>query len=275
MPAVQACILEPLWVQFSSLLPQNRASHPLGCHRHRLPDRLVFDKLVQMLRFGCSYRAIADHTCSATTLRRRRDEWLRADLFSQLERVVLLAYDRMIGLELSDLAVDGCITKAPSGGECAGRSPVDRGKRGLKRSLLVEANGIPLGVVIAPAGAHDSPLLAPTLDSLQSWTPEIGAATVHLDRGYDSDKTRDERRGLGAQISRRGRAAPLQVGQRWVVERTHSWVNNYAKLVRCDERRGVVIRLWLSLAHSLIILGRLIRQAWLRYRWDGRPPRRP
>jgi hypothetical protein len=55
----------------------------------------------------------------------------------------------MLGLELDDLAVDGCITKAPSGGEVAGRSPVDRGKQGLKRSLVTDATGIPLHVVAA------------------------------------------------------------------------------------------------------------------------------
>jgi hypothetical protein len=44
----------------------------------------------------------------------------------------------MIGLELSDLAIDGCITKAPCGGEVVGRSPVDRGKHGLKRSMITD-----------------------------------------------------------------------------------------------------------------------------------------
>jgi hypothetical protein len=41
----------------------------------RVPDRAVFDKLLQVLVFGCGYRRIADATCSATTIRRRRDEW--------------------------------------------------------------------------------------------------------------------------------------------------------------------------------------------------------
>ena len=45
----------------------------------------------------------------------------------------------------------------------AGRSPVDRGKGGIKRS--VAAYGIPLGVITAPANRHDSPLLPETLDT--------------------------------------------------------------------------------------------------------------
>jgi hypothetical protein len=49
---------------------------------------------------------------------------------SELERVARDGYDRLIGLELDDLSLDGCLTKAPCGGEQAGRNPVDRGKRG-------------------------------------------------------------------------------------------------------------------------------------------------
>jgi transposase len=76
VPALPSSILEPLWVQFAALLPTRHVHHPLGCHRPPIPDRLVFDKLIQVLVFGCRYRHIADAACSATTLRRRRDEWI-------------------------------------------------------------------------------------------------------------------------------------------------------------------------------------------------------
>lgn len=102
------------------------------------------------------------------------------------------AYDRIVGLILDEIAVDGCITKTPGGGECAGPSPVDRRKQGMKRSLLVEGYGIPLGRVLAGANRHDSPLLAPTLDRLDDLGPLPENITVHLDSGCDSGKTRDE-----------------------------------------------------------------------------------
>ena len=114
MPALPSSVLEPLWVQIAALLPTRPVSHPLGCHRPRIADRVVFDKLIQVLVFGCGYRRIADATCSATTLR-RRDEWIRAGVVEQLRLAVLAAYDRLFGLELEQLAVDGCITKAPCG----------------------------------------------------------------------------------------------------------------------------------------------------------------
>src|SRR5919199_4767723 len=132
MPAIPAYIIEPIWQQLSALLPRTEADHPLGCHRPRIPDRVVFDKLVQVLVFGCAYERIADESCSATTLRRRRDdEWIEAGSMEALQQMALKSYDRIIGLQLSEVAVDCCITKAPCGGEKAGRSPVDRGKRGI------------------------------------------------------------------------------------------------------------------------------------------------
>lgn len=277
MPAIQSCFIEPIWDQLSALLPARESDHTLGCHRPRVPDRLIFDKLVQVAVFGCAYWRIADAGCSATTLRRRRDEWISFGVMEQLAQIAVEGYDRLIGLQLEDIVVDGCITKAPCGGEMAGPSPIDRGKQGIKRSILVDGAGIPLGGLFAPANRHDSPLLAPTLDRLTSFALPTGETTVHLDRGYDSDKTRAELdgRGLLACIAQRGKPAPLRATSRWVVERTNAWHNAFKKLAWCTERRAVVIRFYLALTNAIIIVRRLVREAWKRYRWDTRPRRCP
>jgi transposase len=277
VPAVPPYIIEPIWQQFSALLPERKTSHPLGCHRPRIPDRIVFEKLVQVLVFGCAYEKIADGSCSATTLRDRRDEWIGLGVIKRLREMALEAYDRTIGLELSELAVDCCITKAPCGGEKAGRNPVDRGKRGLKRSVVVDGRGIPVGSVSAPANRHDSPLLAPTLDAARTLGMAPEGATVHLDRGYDSGPTRLRllEFGLLAEISRKGRPAPLNATKRWVVERTNSWQNAHKKLLWCTERRGRVVDFWVALSEVIVIVRRLVREGWTRYRWDGRPSQRP
>lgn len=277
MPAIPSSFIEPSWDQFAALLPPHHDAHPLGCHRPRVPDRVVFDKLVQVLVFGCAYWRIADADCSATTLRRRRDAWIAAGVMDQLATVAEDAYDKMIGLVLGNLAVDGCITKAPCGGERAGRSPVDRGTQGRKRSLVVDAQGIPLGTVGAPAARHDSPLLEPTLDTLERFTPFPEPPTVHLDRGYDFPGTPDRvaAYGLVGEISPKGHPAPVAATGRWVIERTHAWTNAFTKLVWCTERREPVIAFWLAFAAVIIIVRRLIRDGWTRYRWDDRPRRKP
>jgi Transposase DDE domain len=190
---------------------------------------------------------------------------------------VLGAYDQLFGLELEQLAVDSCTTKAPCGGQVAGPSPVDRRKQGLKRSVAVEAAGIPLAVVPAPANQRDDGLLAATLDALGAVGPLPTQPVVHLDAGYDYQPCRQvlTKRGMVGRIAARGVPAPIQVGRRWVIERTHSWGNQYGKLRWCTERRRLVVEFWLALVSAVIVCGRLIRRAWTHYRWDGRPNHRP
>ncbi len=48
MPAIPVSLLEPVWVEFAALLPERpefHPDHPLGCHRRRIPDRMVFEHL--------------------------------------------------------------------------------------------------------------------------------------------------------------------------------------------------------------------------------------
>src|SRR5258706_1305550 len=145
VPAIPSSLLEPVWVEFAALLPQRgefHPEHPLGCHRRRIPDRVVFEHLVAALVHGSGYERIATVGCSDSTIRRRLKLWSGAGIAEQVHAVALAAYDRIIGLHLADIAADGCITKAPCGGEKAGPSPVDRRKGGLKRSAAPEGTGV-------------------------------------------------------------------------------------------------------------------------------------
>ena len=69
---IRSYCIEPVWEQSPPLLPEKAANNPPGCHRSRIPDWIVFEKLLQV--FGCAYWRIADEECLDTTLRRRRDE---------------------------------------------------------------------------------------------------------------------------------------------------------------------------------------------------------
>jgi hypothetical protein len=132
---VPSCLLEPIWGEFWALLggerPRFDPAHPLGCHRRRVPDRVVFEHVIAALVHGSGYERIATAGCSDRTIRRRLKIWAALGIGEQVHALALRAYDQMIGLELGDVAVDGCITKAPCGGERAGPSPVDRRKGGV------------------------------------------------------------------------------------------------------------------------------------------------
>src|SRR4029450_11851051 len=102
-----------------------------------------------------------------------------------LEVLVLAAYDRMIGLELDDLAVDGCSTKAPCGGDAAGCRPVDRGQQGRHRAVGARGARAPAGHVGCRGKSARRPAARTDADPLDRLGPLPAKPTVHVDRGYD------------------------------------------------------------------------------------------
>ena len=197
-----------------------------------MPDRLCFWGILIRLVTGCSWvsvETILEYRVSDTTLRARRDEWIGAGIFDAVRAEALAAYDRIVGLDLSDVALDGSLHKAPCGGEGTGKSPVDRGKLGWKWSIATERHGIPIGWAIAGAQRNDLKLLGPTLEDVACFGLLEDIETLHLDRGYDYPKVRRELVGLGLDdvcIQRRKATGvtsplpktPLRLGQRWIVE---------------------------------------------------------
>jgi hypothetical protein len=148
--------------------------------------------LVQILVFGCAYERIAEESCSESTLRRSARSGSNSGCWRISGRSLSMPTIISSASKWPNLAMDCCITKAPCGGEKAGKSPVDRGKGGIKRSTVVDARGIPLGTITAPANRHDSPLLETALDTLEPLGELPDRASVHLDRAYDSATTRRE-----------------------------------------------------------------------------------
>ncbi len=143
----------------------------------------------------------------------------------------------------------------------------------MKRSQLSDGAGVPIATVSAPANTVDHGLLPETLDALKDFAPLPAQVRVHLDAGYDYRPCREalEQRGLHGQIAHRGTPAPIQVGRRWVVERTNSWLNDFGRLRRCTERRSACIDAYLALAAAIVTIRALRRAAWYLYRWDTRP----
>jgi hypothetical protein len=109
---------------------------------------------------------------------------------------------------------------------------------------------------------------------LRHYWPE--QVTARLDRGYDSNRTRDllEELGFDAEIARKGVPAPIQANKRWVIERTNSWMNGFGKIRGCTDRDGRVIDFYLYLAAAIVTIRQLIHHARTLCRWDTRPTTR-
>ena len=125
-----------------------------------------------------------------------------------------------------------------------GPNPTDRAKSGTKRSILVEGDGVPVGLAVAGANVNDFKLARETIESVPVKRPRPSLHKPHnlcLDKGYDYDEVRDLAREFRftAHIRSRGEEAQLMrrrarfKARRWVAERTHSWMNRF---------RGILIR---------------------------------
>jgi transposase len=148
------------------------------------------------------------------------------------------------------------------GGKSTGKNPTDRGKLGVKRSLLADGRGVPLGVVVEGANRHDSPLLEATLESIPVKRPDPKEVPQHLclDAAYVGEPIQEivAAWGYTAHIRSRGeehqekQTIPGYRARRWVVERTHSWMNRYRRLLIRWEKKEAHYLAFLHLALACI-----------------------
>jgi transposase len=234
-----------LWEQMDPLIPEHKNTHRFGGGRPRKPDRVCADAIFYVLRTGCQWKALdATRFCPGSTAHDRFQEWVEAGVFLKFWQAGLLEYDFFRGIDWSWLSMDGCMTKAPLAGDKTGKNPTDRGKSGVKRSLLVEASGVPVGLAVDGANRTDMKLTRQTLGSIPVERPRPSKRQPQglcLDKGYDYQEVRATvaEFGFTAHIRARGEEAQeikKRAGfkaRRWVVERTHSWLNRF---------RGILIR---------------------------------
>ena len=236
-------ISDELWAVLQPLLPVHINPHRFGGGRPRVPDRSSADAIFYLLRTGCQWQAL-DHTklCAHSTAHARFQEWAQAGVFLKLWQAGVEQFDEVYGIDWDWLSMDGAMTKAPLGGEKTGPNATDRGKSGVKRSVLTEGHGIPIAVEIEGANRHAMKLTRSTLSGIVVDRPEPTEAKPQgmcLDKGYDYDEVRDILHDFGftAHICSRGeeaRAIKREAGfkaRRWVVERAHSWMNRFRRLL--------------------------------------------
>jgi len=242
-------ISDELWAVLQPLLPVHINAHRFGGGRPRKSDRDCADAIFYVLRTGCQWQALDQTELVAhSTAHDRFQEWVKAGVFLKLWQAGLKQFDELVGIEWDWLSMDGAITKAPLGGEKTGPNPTDRGKSGVKRSLLTEGHGLPIGLEIDGANRHDMKLTRPTIESVVIERPEPTPEHPQgmcLDKGYDYNEVRAilQEFGFTAHIRKRGeeaRAIKEEAGfkaRRWVVERAHSWMNRFRRLlIRWDKK---------------------------------------
>src|SRR6516225_6917111 len=122
---------DALWEQLGPLIPAHANTHRFGGGRPRRPDRDCLDAIFFVLRTGCQWKALdATGLCPGSTAHDRFQEWVQAGIFLKFWEAGLLEYDFFEGIDWSWLSMDGCLTKAPLGGEKGGQKPHGPGQAG-------------------------------------------------------------------------------------------------------------------------------------------------
>lgn len=115
---------DALWERVRVLLPEHKNTHRFGGGKPRADDRRCMDAVFFVLRTGCQWKALdATGICPGSTAHDRFQEWAAAGVFAKLWRLGLRYYDQLVGIDWGEMAEDGCMTKAPLGGEKGGPQP--------------------------------------------------------------------------------------------------------------------------------------------------------
>lgn len=141
---------------------------------------LILAGILSILRWGLPWRSLplALRCGSGRTCERRFQEWCDAGAWARLLRLVLDHAEQHALLDWFCASLDSASVPEPRGGTDVGPNPTDRGKKGSTIHLLLDAQGLPLGVTVSGANVHDNQRFEQTLDIVQGVRNVGGAVLV-------------------------------------------------------------------------------------------------
>jgi putative transposase len=233
---------DDLWERIEPLIDE--LDPPKATGRPRQDRRRILDAIIFRLRTGCQWNHIPRLFGDDATIHRTFQRWQQAGLFERIWALLIEECEELGAVDWQWQAADTVLGKARWGGDKTGPNPTDRAKRGSKRSLLTEASGGPLAVVVAPANVNDQFLLDETIAAIVVERPRPTTRKLQhlcLDKAYDNETGEQAvaKHGYVGHIRRKGEAHKKvkksrgQRARRWVVERTIGWLS------KC---RGVLLR---------------------------------
>jgi putative transposase len=265
LPAIWE-VPDALWARIEALLNEFDPPKPTG--RKRKDPRALLNGIIYRFRTGCQWEHIPKVYGDDSTIHRALQRWSKLRLFELLWRWLVEECDELALVDWEWQAADGWLGKARSGGDAIGPNPTDRAKNGTKKSLLTDASGGPLALVIAPANVNDHKLLEATIEAIVVERPKPTPKRKQhlcLDKAYDNAPSRKvvKQHGYQNHTRRIGEEKLDQQGQkkhparRYVVERTIAWLSKCRGLLVRYERKSENYLAQLQFACALLWYRRL------------------
>lgn len=269
LPAIWE-VPDDLWARIEALLNEFDPPKPTG--RKRAPARALLNGIIYRFRTGCQWEHIPKEYGDDSTIHRTFQRWVELQLFELLWLWLAEECDELALVDWEWQAADGWLGKARSGGDQIGPNPTDRAKNGTKKSLLTDAQGGPLSLIVAPANVNDHTLLAATLEAIVLERPQPTPEepqNLCLDKAYDNEPSRQvvNQHGYQNHTRRIGEEKLDQAGEkkhparRYVVERTIAWLSKCRGLLVRYERKSENYLAQLQFACALLWYRRLPNSA--------------
>ncbi len=278
---------DDLWAISAPILAKHDPPKPRG--RKRINQRAAFDAIIFRLRTGCQWNHLPTEYPDDNSVHRTFQRWVTLGIFDRIWAVIQEACEDLHGCagyprtggewQAAEATLDKARSAAAhQGGSRLVRIPLNRAQcgstsSGVKKSLIVEVDGGPLGITVAGANVPDAQLLDGTIRAIVLQRPPVEEGDdqhLAMDKGYDNDT------GYGAcldhayvpHIALKRHERPSRPvkhpTRRWVIERTLGWLSMCRGILVRWEKKSANYLGMLKLACGLIWFRRYHRLADLR-----------
>lgn len=239
-------IPDAMWESIKDIIPERKSKRG----RPEICKKKAMNAIFFILRTGIQWNMLPREYGASSTVYGKFKKWLHEGVFAKLHSFMIYYYKEKIECLEDWAAIDTTFSKAPLAKKWSGPNPTDRRKRGIKKSIIVDTHGAPLAVTVAAANRHDSKTALETLFELKKNFKSKKILTVEADSAYDAKHLKNEflQKNCILDVVKNPRKSKIVVekkpSNRWIVERTHSWMNNFRSLKIC----------WTKLPESFLAL---------------------
>lgn len=227
-------ISDSVWNEIKDIIPAKKVL--VG--RPEWSNRKTLEGILLIIKTGMQWKFLPEQFGKVSTVHGKFRKWIKMGVFEEIMQKAKITYAKSLKNPMLWFASDTAHSKAPLAKNWSGKNPTDRGKRGIKRSIIVDIKRAPLAVHVGPSNKHDINFFEKTFYNLKFGKTEK-ARIMEVDSAYDCKyakqvATKENFCLLAATNLRRNKNKKVcKTFFRWIVERTFGWQSWFRGLKTC------------------------------------------
>jgi len=227
-------IPDSVWNKIKDIIPSKKVK--IG--RPEWDNRKTLEGIFFIIKTGIQWKYLPREFGKVSTVHGKFRRWIKMGTFSKIMQEAKISYAKSLDRPMTWFASDTAHSKAPLAKNWSGKNPTDRGKHGIKRSIIVDINGAPLSVHVGPSNRHDVNFFEKTFTDFRFEKTEL-ARVMEVDSAYDCKQIEQFCKKYNfvllaaTNIRRNKHKKKYKSHFRWIVERTFSWQSWFRGLKIC------------------------------------------